>query len=166
MRPKEFSNIGDKLDFEKLYKSKRKINKIIVHCTATPKGRDYDAHSIDRMHINRDFAGIGYHYLVLNDGSLERGRWVDAVGAHAAGNNLNTIGIAYVGGVDNNIHPLFDAMTPAQHDTLIQTLVQLIQLYGLKSSDILGHNELPKVAKACPCLTMAKIREEVLNVRH
>ena len=50
----------------------RKINEIIVHCTATPAGRDVSAADIDLWHRRRGFRCIGYHYVVRLDGSIEQ----------------------------------------------------------------------------------------------
>ncbi len=69
----------------KFVKSVRKINKIIIHCTATPEGRDIDAETIDKWHINRGWSGIGYHYVVKLDGTIEEGRSVNKTGAHTRG---------------------------------------------------------------------------------
>lgn len=42
----------------------RKINLIVVHCTATPEGRDVTVADIDRMHRAKGWKCIGYHYVV------------------------------------------------------------------------------------------------------
>lgn len=52
----------------------RNINLIIVHCSATPEGRDVSVADIDRWHRERGFDGIGYHYVVYIDGSVHEGR--------------------------------------------------------------------------------------------
>lgn len=160
MRDKIFDNIGQVLDPSNFYKTNRKIKKIIVHCSATNNTKNFDAHDIDRWHLNRGFAGIGYHYVVLRDGTLQKGRWTDAVGAHASGHNNDTIGICYIGGLDGKGRVAMDGLTPKQHKTLITTLKTLMGLYGLYPADVLGHNELPKVTKSCPCLNMSDLRRE------
>ncbi|MDU3761109.1 MAG: N-acetylmuramoyl-L-alanine amidase [Bacteroides sp.] len=63
----------------------RKINKVIIHCSATPEGRDYTVADIDRWHRERGFDGIGYHYVVYRDGSIHAGRDVAKIGAHCKG---------------------------------------------------------------------------------
>ena len=50
----------------------RTINEIIVHCTATPDGKDYTVEDITRWHKERGFKTIGYHYVVYRDGSDTR----------------------------------------------------------------------------------------------
>jgi len=166
-RDKKFSNIGQDLTAEiyagKTFITKRKINKIAIHCTATPIGRDLGAKEIDNMHINRWGAtsGCGYHYIIRLDGSIEKGRWVDSPGAHVEGRNSDTIGISYVGGVDNKLNPKEDHATPEQMKSL-QTLINLlVKEYNLNPEDVLGHREFPKVYKACPCLTMSNIRNKI-----
>ena len=52
----------------------RKINKVIIHCSATPEGKDYTVADIDRWHRERGFNEIGYHYVVYRDGSVHAGR--------------------------------------------------------------------------------------------
>ncbi len=77
-----------------------KISEIIIHCTATPAGRDLTAADIRRYHLQRGFETIGYHYVVRLDGTVERGRDEAFVGAHCLGHNNCSIGVAYIGGLD------------------------------------------------------------------
>ena len=48
----------------------RKIDKVIIHCSATPEGKDYTVEDIDRWHRERGFDCIGYHYVIYRDGSV------------------------------------------------------------------------------------------------
>lgn len=43
--------------------------------------------------VKNGWAGIGYHFVIRKDGTIERGRPLSVVGAHAQGDNLHTIGI-------------------------------------------------------------------------
>jgi N-acetylmuramoyl-L-alanine amidase len=166
-RNKKFSSVGKVLNPTKLYKTdKRDIKKIVVHCTASSSSNtSVDAKMVDGWHLDRGWSGIGYHYLIKRDGTLEKGRWVDNAGAHAKGYNRSTIGVVYAGGIKGIIKGKYiadyDNMTDAQHKTLITTLNTLKDMYNLKNTDIIGHNELPKVTKDCPCLTMSYIRDEL-----
>ena len=83
----------------------RKIDSIIVHCSATKAGQDFTAADIDRWHRERGFNGIGYHYVIRLDGRLEKGREIDLAGAHCKGWNERSVGICYIGGLDENGHP-------------------------------------------------------------
>lgn len=54
----------------------RKIDSVIIHCSATKAGMDFSVADIDRWHRAQGMNGIGYHYVVRLDGTVERGeRW-------------------------------------------------------------------------------------------
>ena len=129
-----------------LKKSRRRINEIIVHCTATPDGRDYTVADIRQMHKAQGWVDIGYHYLIYRDGSIHEGRNVDLVGAHCQGHNAQSIGVCYVGGVARDGKTPKDTRTQAQKDALIHLLMQLVCLYP--DATIRGHRDF--AAKACP----------------
>ena len=71
------------------------IDSIVIHCSATKEGADFSAKDIDRWHKERGFDKIGYHFVVLLDGSYQRGRADDEVGAHCTQQKMNfrSIGI-------------------------------------------------------------------------
>ena len=71
----------------------RAIDTIIVHCSATPAGRDNSAADIRRWHRQRGFSDIGYHFVVRLDGTIEAGRPLELPGAHCRGHNLRSIGV-------------------------------------------------------------------------
>ena len=53
----------------------REITKIIVHCTATPEGREVDVEEIKRWHVDeRGWSDVGYHFHIKLDGTLQEGR--------------------------------------------------------------------------------------------
>jgi N-acetylmuramoyl-L-alanine amidase len=124
----------------------RQIKRIIIHCTATPEGRDHTAKEIDRWHKAQGWSGIGYHYVIRLDGTIESGRPIDKVGAHVKGHNADSIGVVYVGGCDKNMKPK-DTRTPAQREALRQLIDKLKGRYP--SATVHGHNEFDK-GKACP----------------
>jgi len=134
-------------------KSKRVINEIIVHCTATPEGQDVTVNSIRQGHLRRGFSDIGYHYVIYRDGSIHDGRNVNISGAHCTGHNQHSIGVCYVGGLENipNVPyeklPPKDTRTAAQKTSLLKLLKELKALYP--KATIHGHYEYAN--KACPC---------------
>ena len=133
-------------------KSKRAINEIIVHCTASYEGNAMTVEQIRRMHIReRGWSDIGYHYVVYLDGSIHNGRDVNISGAHCSGHNLHSIGVVYVGGLAKNGKPK-DTRTPAQKAGLLKLLKELKRLY-LKAT-IHGHREYAR--KDCPCFDARK----------
>lgn len=124
----------------------RKINEIIVHCTATPAGRQVSVADVDRWHRQRGFNGIGYHYLVGLDGIVEKGRPVEVAGAHCMGHNMASIGVAYVGGLDAQGRPA-DTRTPEQRLALRELIAALRKRFP--QARVHGHRDF--AAKACPC---------------
>ena len=92
----------------------RKIDKVIIHCSATPEGKDYTVEDIDRWHRERGFDCIGYHYVIYRDGSVHKGRDVAKIGAHCKGQNANSIGVCYIGGMTADNKQAKDTRTPQQ----------------------------------------------------
>jgi N-acetylmuramoyl-L-alanine amidase len=126
----------------------RKITQLVVHCTATPEGKEFTRAQINSMHMQRGFQKIGYHYLIHLDGEVSIGRPEEETGAHVAGHNANSLGIAYVGGVTSKNVPK-DTRTPAQKTAMVLLLRSLLRKHP--GAEILGHRDFPRVAKACPC---------------
>lgn len=124
----------------------RSINKIIVHCTATPDGRPVTVNEITRWHLARGFMTIGYHYVIYLDGLINVGRPESQAGAHTQGHNANSIGICYVGGMDKDNRKPKDTRTPEQKTALIALLKNLKAKYP--SATIHGHRDFAN--KACP----------------
>jgi N-acetyl-anhydromuramyl-L-alanine amidase AmpD len=137
----------------------RELELVIVHCSATPPSMDIGVDEIRRWHLDRGWSDIGYHFVIRRDGTVEPGRPVSAVGAHAKGFNATSIGICLVGGV-NDIGFADANYTRAQYDALERTLISLTRRghvlaeqlgVDLIPPGIVGHRDLPGVTKACPC---------------
>ncbi len=128
----------------------RKINRIIIHCTATLEGREVTVKDIDRWHRDRGFAGIGYHYVIYLDGTVHEGRPLERVGAHCRGQNAHSIGIVYVGGLTSDGTTPKDTRTDAQRAAL-HTLVSRLR-EQFPAATVHGHREF--AAKACPCFNV------------
>lgn len=124
----------------------RPINKIILHCSATPEGKDFTVADIDKWHKARGWQGIGYHYVVYRDGSVHAGRSEDKVGAHTSGHNANSIGVCYIGGVASDSKTPKDTRTNEQKVALRDLVAKLKAKYP--NATIHGHYEF--TAKACP----------------
>lgn len=136
----------------RITKSKRMINEIIIHCTATPEGRECTVDEIRRWHRQRGFSDIGYHYIVHLNGDLDFGRNVDISGAHCLNHNANSIGVAYVGGVAKDGKTPKDTRTQEQKATLASLLLDLRKLYP--KATIHGHRDFAN--KACPSFDATK----------
>ena len=124
----------------------RAINKIILHCSATPEGRHTTVEDIRLWHKQRGWSDIGYHYVVYLDGTVHEGRPIERSGAHVFGLNKNSIGICYVGGVDKNNLKAKDTRTSEQIKALDLLLGSLLD--DFKGATLHGHNEFAN--KACP----------------
>jgi len=128
------------------------VKKIIVHCSATREGDDsINAEVIDRWHKKRGWKGIGYHFVILIDGSIETGRMINKCGAHTKGMNCSSIGVCYIGGVESERnedgkYEAKDTRTPEQIATLLELLRLLKKIYP--EAKINGHRDF--AAKACP----------------
>jgi N-acetyl-anhydromuramyl-L-alanine amidase AmpD len=125
----------------------RKINKIIIHCTATPEGRAVTVKDVDAWHRARGFDGIGYHYLIGLNGEIWAGRAIDKVGAHTVGENANSVGICYVGGLTRDCKTAKDTRTQAQREALLRLIAELKKQFP--DATVHGHNEFAN--KSCPC---------------
>lgn len=123
----------------------RWINKIIVHCTDTPFGKDFSAEDVDHWHKEKGWRKIGYHYLIRLDGRIEKGRSESEVGAHCLGQNLHSIGVCYVGGRDKNGN-FADTRTDAQKESMNILLYGLVHKY---KGQVFGHRDFAN--RACPC---------------
>jgi len=75
----------------------RKINRLIIHASATPNERAVTASDIDRWHKERGWKGIGYHNVIQRNGVIEPGRPLKDIGAHVAGHNRDSIGVCLIG---------------------------------------------------------------------
>lgn len=130
----------------------RNITLIVIHCSAVPTWQQSSAADIDRWHKERGWKyGIGYHYVVRRDGTVETGRPLELQGAHCQGHNSHSIGICYEGGLDAMGQPT-DTRTPKQRCALRVLLAQLHEKFP--NALILGHNVLNPM-KACPCFDAA-----------
>ena len=129
----------------------RTITLIIIHCSAVRPWQQSSAVDIDRWHVARGWKGIGYHYVVRRDGTVETGRALETKGAHCLNHNRHSIGICYEGGLDVMGRPA-DTRTPEQQKGLRTLLEQLHRDYP--KALILGHRDLDPM-KACPCFDAA-----------
>lgn len=125
----------------------RKIDEIIIHCSATSEGKAFTVQDIDRWHRERGFNGIGYHYVIYLDGSIHKGRPVEEIGAHCLGHNAHSIGVCYVGGLAKNGKTSKDTRTPAQRAALLSLVKDL--LLEFSGATVHGHREFAN--KDCPC---------------
>lgn len=139
---------------------RKELKYLVIHCTATPEGRDVSAADIRRWHTapvsqgGRGWKQVGYTDLVHLNGSVERlvanneDAWVDdwEVTNGAAGYNGVSRHIVYAGGVAKDGKTAKDTRTAAQKKAL-ETYVKEFHKQHPKVK-IIGHCQL--AAKACP----------------
>lgn len=126
-----------------------RVGLLVVHCSATKPSMDWGRAEIDKSHRQRGFFEIGYHFVIKRNGQVEQGRPLNRQGAHAAGYNHISVGVVMVGGVAERDHRIPENnFTLAQFAALEGVLKSLRRQFP--QARIVGHGELPKVAKACP----------------
>lgn len=136
------------------YVSDSRVKWIVVHYSATPIERDFSAADIDEMHRKRGFRKIGYHIYIRKNGLVEKGRDLSQpgrfeTGAHSQGENDESIGICYEGGVvmdDPNTG--FDTRTQAQKEAMVKVIKDL--LIRFPNAKVVGHKDMPGAATQCP----------------
>ena len=136
----------------------RKIDGIIIHCSATKpdwyagKTPNEQMKEIDRWHREeRGWRMIGYHATISRDGTIVQGRPYEMQGAHAKGSNKTTIGICLIGGFGSSAEDrAIEHYTAAQLAALYGLIQDLRSQYGIKQDKVIGHNRVSGVSKACP----------------
>jgi N-acetyl-anhydromuramyl-L-alanine amidase AmpD len=120
---------------------RKSTTRIILHHTASG---DVSAETVHEWHRTRaGFGGIGYHYLIRVDGSIERGRPENTRGVHARGANADSIALALAGNFENH------APTPAQMTSLVWLIRNIrSRLPHWRDLPIVGHSDV--TATACP----------------
>jgi N-acetylmuramoyl-L-alanine amidase len=116
------------------------IEHLVVHCSASPQGRGDDASTIHRWHLEKKWSGIGYHMVILEDGTVQAGRPEYWTGAHVSGKNGVSLGVCLIGqGGD---------ATGKQLDSLAQVLGGWQNKYP--DAEISGHGDLDPRKEHCP----------------
>lgn len=127
--------------------NKRTIKEIIVHCSATPEGKDYTVDNIRQWHKAQGWSDVGYHWVIYRDGTIAKGRDESVIGAHCTGHNTYSIGVCYIGGMDAANKNAKDTRTEAQKAALRKLLKELKAKYS--NAKIYGHRNFTNL-KACP----------------
>ena len=123
------------------------IKLLVIHCTATKCNRPFSVENLIACGEAK-YGQCSYHYYVRLNGDVIPLLPENVQGVHARHYNHCSLGIVYEGGLDENGHA-DDTRTVAQKHSLYELLKDLT--YDYPDARILGHNELPHVAKDCPC---------------
>lgn len=125
------------LQFKGNMAARKATNKIVLHHAAAST---CDARTVHTWHLGRGFSGIGYHFLVRKNGTIERGRAENLVGAHVAGYNSDSIGICFEGNFET------ETMGEAQKNAGAELVDYLKKKYSINT--VVRHKDL--AATACP----------------
>ena len=130
------------LDFNSL-SERSYTDMIVIHHTGSPD-MDASAEQIHGWHLNNGWSGIGYHYVIRKDGTIERGRPEWSIGSHAYGENSHTIGI-HLSGDFEQAYPTED-----QLDRCGALIADICDRYGIPidRNHVVGHGEL--MSTDCP----------------
>ncbi len=131
---------------------KRALTKrAIIHHSASG---DVSAGTIHSWHQGQGWAGIGYHFVIRQNGVIERGRPEWALGVHAGPGNTDSIGICLAGNFEAG------KPTPAQMDALVWLLKDyLMPKYGKLS--VIGHRDVMQTACPGRNFPWAELRERL-----
>lgn len=130
----------DKLYFSENLVPRKTTEMIVIHHTAR---EDMSLADIHELHLTKCWAGIGYHKVILPDGTVGEGRPERMIGAHALGANRRSIGIV----VDGNFEE--EAPSSAQMDSLVQLTQALMGKYHVSLEHVLPHRAVTQ-GTACP----------------
>jgi N-acetylmuramoyl-L-alanine amidase len=135
----------------------RKINYIVLHCTAGPQTQTVE-NILDYWKRKLGWSHVGYHHLIRPDGSVADLQPIELPTNGVAGYNYKSIHISYIGGVDKNNVPI-DNRTEEQK----QAQIVLLKKYHAMFPDavIQGHRDFPNVKKACPSFDVKQWLNEI-----
>ena len=123
------------------------IEYLVVHCSASPKGRGDNAETIHQWHQSKGWDGIGYNSVILEDGTWQAGRPVYWRPAHVRGMNAVSLGVCLIG--------MGGDATEQQLVTLRARLDFLLTLHP--GARVVGHSDLDPTGKPdCPGFNVVK----------
>ena len=114
------------------------VKYIVVHCSDSPQGRGDNAATIHRWHLEKGWDGIGYHRVILEDGTVEHGRPLYWKGAHVGAQNSRSVGVCLIG---DGIY------THEQYAALRTLIFELLEQFP--AAAVVGHCDLD-INKTCP----------------
>lgn len=127
--------------------TKRNIQYIVVHCTATqPEATVTAIENYWKEHLG--WNAPGYHYIIERDGNIVNLLPEEQISNGVLGFNSSCINISYIGGIDKQGKPI-DNRTDAQKEALFNKIVELTEKYP--TADVKGHRDFPNQFRACPC---------------
>lgn len=127
------------ITFSKPLYNRKATNRIVVHHSASDPMTS--AETIHQWHLDKGWSGIGYHYVIRSDGSIQTGRGIDYQGAHTYNYNDDGIGICLSGNF------MYSPPTELQ----LQSLVELVRyIKGVYKKELLLQRHKDLNPTACP----------------
>jgi hypothetical protein len=130
----------DKLYFSETLVPRRITDMIVIHHTAMD---DMSVDDIHELHLTKGWAGIGYHKVILPDGTVLDGRPEGMIGAHALGANPRSIGIVLDGDYEDR------PPKSAQMDSLVKLTHALMEKYHIPLEHVVPHRDVTE-GTSCP----------------
>lgn len=129
--------------------TRKRTDKIIIHCSDTDNPNHDSAAWVRRLHLSNGWKDIGYQFFIRKSGGVELGRPEMAVGAHTEGENSTSIGICVSGR---------KKFTTAQFISLAKLVYDLQVKYNISDIDIYPHNHFNQ-HKTCPNFELKEFME-------
>ena len=143
------------------------IKYLIIHQTDSEDKGKFHVYDTARYHVdNRGWAGIGYHYFIIKDGSIFQTQPDYIISNHASSYNATSLGIVITG--DHRLPTSKDytcgdnegMLGKTQYKSLVWTLAKLQTKYNIPFENILAHGQTGS-SKSCPNLNMEQLKEDV-----
>lgn len=136
----------------------REITETVIHWTANYIDQAHiGAEDVHEWHLDRGWNGCGYHYIIKRDGSIQRGRPINIVGAHANdfGHNIYSIGISHVAGyncVSGTPNPNRFISSESISDAQWRAQRNFLEVFYrvFPGGQVLGHNQCNTSGKVDP----------------
>lgn len=143
------------------WKPIERVDWIVIHCAATKPTMDIGVTEIRQWHLKQGWDDVGYHFVVRRNGVVEKGRPLNRPGAHVRGINHCSIGICMVGGLAADGKTAESNFTRAQWNSLRSLVVEMETHFP--NAPVIGHRDVPGVAKACPSFDVADWYKETFG---
>lgn len=135
--------IETNIQFKNTLTKRKSTKRIVIHHSASDSKTTWQ--QINQWHLNKGWSGIGYHYVIQEDGKIYRGRPEAVQGAHAYQDaqheaNSDGIGICLTGNFETGVP------TNAQLESLAQLIKDVWTRYP--GISVIGHKDVQSTA--CP----------------
>lgn len=137
----------------------RFLRRIVIHCTATPRSATVDS-ILNYWKNHKKWNSPGYHFLIDGKAQTHNLLPIEQIANGAKYYNHDSIHISYIGGIDNHGQPK-DTRTEEQKEALITVVADIMASHP--NLEIVGHRDLPKVKKDCPCFD---VKSWIFSVFH